>query len=46
MVCFGWAVRGESPKVATRHFAGNRETIRAAAVDAALAGLIDLVESG
>jgi nicotinamide-nucleotide amidase len=43
LVCFGWVVPG-SHVVATRHFAGDRAAIRAAAVEVALAGLIDLVE--
>ena len=43
MVCFGWAVPA-GLHVATRHFGGDRAAIRAAAVEVALAGLIDLVE--
>jgi nicotinamide-nucleotide amidase len=43
MVCFGFASRGGSPRVETRHFPGDRGAVRAAAVEAALAGLIDLV---
>jgi len=44
MVCFGWAAVRVAPVVATRHFSGDRTAVRAAAVEAALAGLIDLVE--
>jgi nicotinamide-nucleotide amidase len=41
MVCFGWAATGAAPMIATRHFAGDRAAVRAAAVETALAGLID-----
>lgn len=44
-VCFGWTAEGASPVVATRHFPGGREDVRAAAVEAALAGLIDFLEA-
>lgn len=45
MVCFGWAATGAAPAVATRHFRGGRADVRAAAVEAALAGLIDFLET-
>jgi nicotinamide-nucleotide amidase len=41
MVCFAWAVRGRAVDAATRHFAGGRAAIRAAAVAVALEGLIE-----
>ena len=44
LVCFGWAVAAGPHVVATHHLAGDRFAIRAAAVDVALQGLIDLVE--
>lgn len=44
MVCFGWAMRERQPITATRHFAGGREEVRLASVEAALAGLLRLVE--
>jgi nicotinamide-nucleotide amidase len=44
-VCFGWLAPDRPIRVATRRFSGGRAAVRAAAVDAALAGLIDLVES-
>ena len=43
MVCFGFALRGSPPRVETRRFAGDRAAVRIASVEAALAGLIDLV---
>lgn len=41
MVCFAWARRGGRVEAATRHFAGDRDAVRQASVDAALRGLID-----
>jgi nicotinamide-nucleotide amidase len=43
-VCFGWLVPGRAPVVATRHFPGDREAVRVASVDAALAGLLALLQ--
>lgn len=43
LVCFGWAVPGRSPVVATRRFTGTRADVRAAATDAAISGLLDLL---
>ncbi len=45
MVCLGWAAPDGPATVATRHFPGGRADVRAAAVDAALAGLIDLLDA-
>jgi nicotinamide-nucleotide amidase len=45
MVCFGWSLRDRS-SVATRYFAGDRNAIRAEAVETSLAGLIHLVAGG
>ena len=45
MVCFGWAAAGAAPVVATGHFSGDRAAVRTAAVEAALAGLIDFLEA-
>jgi nicotinamide-nucleotide amidase len=42
MVCFGWAVPGAT-RVTTRHLAGDRASVRAASVQEALSGLIELV---
>jgi nicotinamide-nucleotide amidase len=44
MVCFGWAAVDARPVVATRRFSGDREAVRVAAVEMALAGLIDFIE--
>ena len=41
MVCFGWAKRNGTVETATRHFGGDRATIRKASVVVALAGLIE-----
>ncbi|MGE5168861.1 MAG: CinA family protein [Rudaea sp.] len=43
-VCFGWLVPDRAPVVATRQFPGDREAVRAASVDAALAGLLALLQ--
>ncbi|MBN8442002.1 MAG: CinA family protein [Thauera sp.] len=40
MVCIAWAVAGEAPRVATLHFAGDREAVRLQAVEHALRGLL------
>jgi nicotinamide-nucleotide amidase len=42
MVCFGWAVAGAT-RVATRQLPGDRASVRAASVDEALRGLIELI---
>jgi nicotinamide-nucleotide amidase len=45
-VCLAWARRGEHPEAVTRHFAGDREAVRRATVEAALAGLVARLETG
>lgn len=42
MVCFGWAAAGESARVETRVFAGDRNAVRRQAVLHALAGVLAL----
>lgn len=44
-VCLAWAVRRQPTRTATEHFRGDRETIRRAAVKAALEGLKNLLNS-
>ena len=39
-VCFAWAVRDGATTTETRHFAGDREAVRAQSVACALAGLL------
>jgi nicotinamide-nucleotide amidase len=41
MVCLAWGLRGREPICVTRHFPGDREAVRRAAVVAALEGLIE-----
>jgi nicotinamide-nucleotide amidase len=38
-VCFAWASRGGDVRSETRHFAGDREAVRAQSVERALAGV-------
>jgi nicotinamide-nucleotide amidase len=45
MVCFGWTLPTPPTAVITRHFDGTRGGIRAAAVEAALAGLLELLDT-
>jgi nicotinamide-nucleotide amidase len=40
-VCFAWAARGGGTTTETRHFAGDRETVRARSVARALEGLLE-----
>jgi nicotinamide-nucleotide amidase len=40
-VCFAWAGRGQGTSTETRHFAGDRQAVRAQAVARALAGLLE-----
>ncbi|MEP7184114.1 MAG: CinA family protein [Betaproteobacteria bacterium] len=40
MVCFAWARRGGAVEAVTRQFPGDRAAVRAATVEAALAGLL------
>ncbi len=42
-VCIAWVRRGTAAQATTRHFAGDRAAVRAASVEAALAGLAALV---
>ncbi len=42
-VCFAWGVKNGEPKSATRHFPGDRETVRRAAVQFALEGVRGLL---
>jgi nicotinamide-nucleotide amidase len=44
MVCFAWARRGKDARSETRHFAGDRESVRRQAVIRALQGVIELLE--
>ncbi|TAN56210.1 MAG: CinA family protein [Betaproteobacteria bacterium] len=44
LVCFAWARRGET-RSESRHFAGNRESIRRQSVERALQGVLDLLAS-
>jgi nicotinamide-nucleotide amidase len=43
-VCFGWARKGGAVDTVTLHFAGDREAVRVATVEAALAGLLDRLD--
>jgi nicotinamide-nucleotide amidase len=45
MVCLAWARRGGPVEAVTRHFAGDREAVRWATVEAALAGLVARAEA-
>ena len=45
MVCFAWAARDGVPYAETRHFQGDRESVRRQAVIAALQGILKLLES-
>lgn len=44
LVCFAWAWRGET-KSESRHFAGDRESVRRQSVERALQGVLDLLAS-
>ena len=46
MVCLGWVLPGRSPIAVTRRISGDRDAVRAASVDAALQGLIGLIDGG
>ena len=45
MVCFAWAAQAGVLSSETRHFKGNRESVRRQAVIAALQGVLELLES-
>src|SRR5204863_1052278 len=44
MVCLAWARRGEAAEAQTHYFSGNREGVRRASIDAALAGILDRLD--
>ena len=44
-VCFAWVLQGGDPAAETRHFAGDRETVRRLSVIHALQGLLSRLES-
>lgn len=44
-VCFAWAARRAATAACTRHYHGDRESIRRSAVAAALEGVLDLLNS-
>jgi nicotinamide-nucleotide amidase len=44
MVCFAWAVTDGEISVQTRHFKGDRESVRRQSVIAALQGVVELLE--
>ena len=43
MVCFAWIARGTDPRTTTLQLPGDRAAVRDASVDAALAGLLELI---
>ena len=44
MVCFAWSEKDGAPNAETRHFTGNRESVRRQSVIAALQGILKLLE--
>ena len=47
MVCFAWARSGEAmPRSETRHFSGDRESVRRQSVIRALQGVAELLDDG
>jgi nicotinamide-nucleotide amidase len=47
MVCFAWARSGEAmPRSETRHFSGDRESVRQQSVVRALQGIVELLDDG
>ena len=42
MVCIGWCVRGQAPYAVTKHFGGDRESVRRQSVIAALEEVLEL----
>jgi len=44
-VCLAWAARKQEPESTTRHFHGDRESVRRQAVKTALDGLLRLMET-
>ena len=45
LVCFAWATRGET-RIESRHFAGDRESVRRQSVERALQGVLELLQTG
>ena len=45
-VCFAWAGAGLAERAETRHFAGDRESIRRQSVEYALTGVLQLLDAG
>jgi nicotinamide-nucleotide amidase len=45
MVCFAWAAKDGALNADTRHFKGDRESVRRQSVIAALQGVVELLES-
>jgi nicotinamide-nucleotide amidase len=43
-VCLAWARKGADPESLTRHFSGDRESVRSQSVIAALQGLLEQLE--
>ena len=43
MVCIGWCVRGSAPFAVTKHFTGDRESVRRQSVVVALEGVLEAV---
>ena len=43
MVCIGWCVRGSAPFAVTKHFAGDRESVRRQSVVVGLEGVLEAV---
>jgi nicotinamide-nucleotide amidase len=47
MVCFAWARSGEAvPRSETRHFSGDRDSVRQQSVVRALQGVVELLDDG
>jgi nicotinamide-nucleotide amidase len=45
-VCFAWALQGRPASAETRHFAGDRESVRRQSVEHALARVLELLDAG
>jgi len=43
-VCFAWALKSREPIAETRHFGGDRETVRRRSVERALSGVLEILE--
>ncbi len=43
-VCIAWALKSREPIAETRHFGGDRETVRRRAVERALSGVLEILE--